>query len=65
MLPLRIRRYFESRRRLIRMTDRISRLLRVAAILLLAALILSQIALRNESVRHWLTSAAKWEGTRL
>ncbi|GEM_PF-3608665 len=38
---------------------------RIAVLALLAAIVLSQLALQNETIREWLTSAARWEGTSL
>lgn len=45
--------------------DKAGKWLRFAVLALLAAIILSQLALQNETIREWLTSAARWEGTSL
>ncbi|MHA7963623.1 hypothetical protein ACX93W_05700 [Paenibacillus sp. CAU 1782] len=45
--------------------DKAGKWLRYAILALLAAIILSQLALQNETIREWLTSAARWEGTSL
>lgn len=54
-----------SRQALLRLTDVISRLLQNAVIVLLILLLLSQLVIQNDTIRGLVTSADRWEGTRL
>ncbi|WP_139994654.1 hypothetical protein [Paenibacillus paridis] len=55
----------KSRKRLVRLTDEVSAVLRKIIITLLILLFCSQALLQNNAVRHWLTGVEQWEGTRL
>lgn len=50
---------------MLKLSDRLSRLLFQAVIALLVLLLLSQAALQNDTIRGFMTSADRWEGTRL
>lgn len=50
---------------LIRLSDSIARLLRYTVIALLLLVILSQLLIQNDRIRSFITSADRWEGTRL
>lgn len=50
---------------MLKLSDRVSRLLLQAVIALLFLLLISQIALQNDTIRGMMTSADRWEGTRL
>lgn len=54
-----------KREQLLRMTDKVSYLLRKIVVGLLIFVVCSQILLQNEKVRHWVTGVDQWEGTRL
>jgi hypothetical protein len=50
---------------MLKLSDRVSKLLLQAVIALLFLLLISQAALQNDTIRGFLTSADRWEGTRL
>jgi hypothetical protein len=52
----------KKRKRLIRLHDTIGAILGKIAIVLVILLICAQGALQNESVRHLLSGADRWEG---
>ncbi|WP_238190327.1 hypothetical protein [Paenibacillus sp. L3-i20] len=54
-----------SRKELLKLSDIVTGLLRKAVIVLLLLAFLTQIAVQNDTIRNWLTSADRWEGTRL
>lgn len=59
------RKFQEEREQLAAIGGKAWRWLRNAVLVLFAAIILVQFALQNETIRMWLTSAARWEGTSL
>ncbi|MBH5317982.1 hypothetical protein I6N90_09210 [Paenibacillus sp. GSMTC-2017] len=58
-------RKYSDREQLMKFTESATRILRNVVIILLLLAFLSQIALQNDTIRNWLTSADRWEGTRL
>lgn len=52
-----------SRHKLLFRIDSISNWLKAAVIVLLLLMLLSQIAMQNDIIRHALTGVEKWEGT--
>lgn len=50
---------------MLRLANGISKLLLRAVLALLILLLISQLALQNDTIRGFVTSADRWEGTRL
>ncbi|MDQ6418257.1 hypothetical protein RB620_02285 [Paenibacillus sp. LHD-117] len=64
-MPKKPQRLPEQRDHFVEWSDRFSRWLLRAVIILIALIALSQLAIQNDAIRHFLTSADRWEGTRL
>lgn len=55
----------KSRKQFIQVADAVSHVLRAAIIVLLILIVISQMAIQNDTIRHWLTDVDRLEGTRL
>ncbi|MCR2803038.1 hypothetical protein [Paenibacillus soyae] len=55
----------DGREEVLKLANAIGKLLARAALALLILMLLSQLALQNEMIRGFVTSADRWEGTRL
>lgn len=54
-----------NRKKMIKLTDEVSSVLKKIIITLVILLVCSQAALQNDTVRYWLTGVDQWEGTHM